>query len=60
MMRELGFTRDEGDGLMPTLPPTNIPPTGTARIRDHAEGLGRWYVSELGGTAEKMVELEEG
>ena len=51
LMRDTALTRDEVDGLMAGLLTSGAAPTGTTRLSDwltdHADGLGRHYVSEL-------------
>ena len=52
LLRDVVLTRDEVDGLMAGLLTSGSAPTGTTRLsdwlREHADGLGRRYVSELG------------
>ncbi len=52
LMRDLALARDEIDGLMAGLLTSDAPPTGMTRLggwlKEHADGLGRRYVSELG------------
>ncbi len=51
LMRDVVLTRGEVDGLMAGLLTSSESPTGTTRLADwlddHADGLGRRYVSEL-------------
>ena len=51
LMRDMALTRDEVDGLMAGLLTSGEPATGRTRLADwlknHADGLGRRYVSEL-------------
>ena len=51
LLRDVGLTRDEVDGLMAGLMTSGATPTGTTRLgdwlADNADGLGRRYVSEL-------------
>ncbi len=51
LLRDVGLTRDEVDGLMAGLLASDAVPTGTTRLgdwlADNADGLGRGYVSEM-------------
>ena len=51
LLRDVGLTRDEVDGLMAGLMTSGATPTGPTRLgdwlADNADGLGRRYVSEL-------------
>ena len=52
LLRDVVLSRDEVDGLMAGLLTSGAAPTGTTRLsdwlREHADGLGRRYVSDLG------------
>ena len=51
LLRDVGLTRDEVDGLIVGLLASGAVPTGTTMLggwlADNADGLGRGYVSEM-------------